>query len=280
MSFDLSVAGTALPTDVSALKSFPEDLNLAFDLDETLKPALDVALSQVPSGKTKSSINYKGGEQKWQPAKGPVTFGLLATAGGTVEILSSGQILTYTDGFETQTQKSVAVPSGTAYVKLTLNFTLGGNATANWSGGAYGIKSSADGDQTYAISFCKAFAPSKVVREALAETFTAFVLPFHSETLQQMCNGDLLQYAFDGNLHLAFGAYAGLDKVLYAGQSSVDVLQAMGSKMATFSVKPQPEIQANASLDFSYQYAAQFEALLSKLEGPHICMCTGRRNRI
>jgi hypothetical protein len=63
-----------------------------------------------------------------------------------------------------------------------------------------------------------------VVREALAESFTAFVLPFHAETLQQMCNGDLLQYAFDGNLHLAFGAYAGLDKVLYAGQSSVDVL--------------------------------------------------------
>ena len=148
MSFDLSVAGTALPIEVSALKSFHEDLNLAFDLDETLKLALDVALSQVPSGKTKSSVNYNGSERKWQPAKGPVTFGLLATARGTVEILSSGQILTYTDGLETQTQKSVAVPSGTAYVKLTLNFTLGGTATANWSSGAYGIKSSADGEQT------------------------------------------------------------------------------------------------------------------------------------
>jgi hypothetical protein len=267
MSFDLSVAGTAIPTDISALKGFQNDLNLAFGLDETLKSVLDATLSQVPSSKTKSPVTYKGNEKTWRPGMGPVTFGLQATAGGTVEILSSGQILTYTDGLETQTQKSIAVPSGTAYVKLTLNFTLGGNATANWSGGAYGVKSSVDGEQTYAISFCKAFAPSTVVREALAESFTAFVLPFHAETLQQMCNGDLLQYAFDGNLHLAFGAYAGLDKVLYAGQSSVDVLQAMGSKMATFSVKPQPEIQANASLDFSYQYAAQFEALLSKLEG-------------
>jgi hypothetical protein len=129
------------------------------------------------------------------------------------------------------------------------------------------VKSSGDAERTYAISFCKAFASSKVVREAIAETFTAFVLPLHADTLQQMCSGDLLQYAFDGNLHLAFGAYAGLDKVLYAGQSSIDVLQTMGSKMATFSVKTQPEIQANTSLDFSYQYAAQFEALLSKLEG-------------
>src|SRR5580698_4411947 len=105
MSFDLSVAGTAIPTDISALKSFQDELNLAFELDETLKLALDMSLSQVPSSKAKSPVTYKGNEKTWRPAMGPVTFGLQATAGGTVEILSSGQILTYTDGLETQTQK-------------------------------------------------------------------------------------------------------------------------------------------------------------------------------
>jgi hypothetical protein len=36
MALDLAIAGNAIPTDVAALKSFPNNLNLAFSLDSTL----------------------------------------------------------------------------------------------------------------------------------------------------------------------------------------------------------------------------------------------------
>jgi hypothetical protein len=106
------------------------------------------------------------------------------------------------------------------------------------------------------------------VSDAVSLTFTSFVLPFHEHTLDHMASGDFLQHEFDGNLHFSFGAYSGFDKVLYAGQSSADVLQTMHSPLATFSVKAKPEVKAAAvALDFSYEYSARFEAVLAKLDG-------------
>jgi hypothetical protein len=54
---------------------------------------------------------------------------------------------------------------------------------------------------------------------------------------------------------------------LYAGQSSADVLQVLNSPLATLSAQTKPEVKADVALDFSYQYATRFEAILSKLDG-------------
>jgi hypothetical protein len=90
------------------------------------------------------------------------------------------------------------VPPNSAYIKLTLNFNLSGNASANWSSGPYGVKSSLDTGVDYAITFCKSLLPSTKVSDALSASFTSFVLPFNSETLAQMHSGDFLQHEFDG----------------------------------------------------------------------------------
>jgi hypothetical protein len=74
MSFDVSVAGTAIPTDVSTLKSLPGDKDLAFELDATLNLLLNATLAQVPSDKAKSSVSYKSPAISLPPL-GPVTYG-------------------------------------------------------------------------------------------------------------------------------------------------------------------------------------------------------------
>ena len=265
MSFDVSLAGTAIPTDLAALQSFPADKDLAFSLSATLQLLLNSTLAQVPAEKATTTVTYTSSAASWTP--GPVTFGLQGGIVGTLQVVQSGELIAYTDGLETQTQVSVTAAANTAYLKLALNFNLSGNATANWSGGAYGVKSSLDASAKYMITFCKAFDPSTKVIDALGAVFTGFVLPFHARTLDQMKSNDLLLHEFDGNLHLAFGAYAGFDKVLYAGQSSADVLQVQGNPLATLQGKASPEVKANVALDFSYQYATRFEALLSKLDG-------------
>jgi hypothetical protein len=264
MSVDVTVAGTSIPTDALALKSFPDHLKLAFNLESAFSSLLATTLDKVPSSAATSKVAYTSPAASWQPAGSPVTFGLQGGASGAFEILTSGSLVDYTDGLEAPKSKSITVPTGAAYTRLTLSFNISGNAAATYSGGAYGVKAALDANSTYKIVFCKAFARATLLSDAIKQTFESFVLPFNKNTLAQMAPGDYLQHEFDGNLHLSFGAYAGMDKALYAGQGSTDVLQALGSSVVKLSATTAPEIKAGANLNFSFQYQNKFEALLSK----------------
>jgi len=221
----VTIAGAAIPTDAGALKSFEKNLNLAFDLDSTLSSLLDSTLADVPADKAKTAFGYKGPATAWNPGRGPVKFGLQSGAGGTLQVVTSGDLVSYMDGLESPQKKSVPVPSGTAYVSLTLRFNISANAAGSYSGGAYGVKAALNTAETYAVTFCKAFTPATNVRAAIAQTFESFVLPLNQDTLSFLNDNDYLLHEFDGNLHLSFGAYAGLDKVLYAGRGCADVFR-------------------------------------------------------
>jgi hypothetical protein len=264
MSFDISVAGIVISTELTALKSFPADLKLAFNLGPTFSSLLDTTLDKVPPSAASNHVSYTGQPASWQPAGGPVTFGLQGGASGAFDILTAGSLVDYTDGLESPQSKSITVPAGVAYTRLTLNFTISGNAAATYSGGPYGVNAELDADTTYKIVFCKAFPPATSLRDAISQTFQSYVLPFNKDTLTHMSPGDYLLHEFDGNLHLSFGAYVGLDKVFYAGQSSTDVLQALGSPVVTLSTAIAPEINASVNLGFCFQYENKFEALLSR----------------
>jgi hypothetical protein len=267
MSFDVSVAGIAIPTDSTALKSFPDALNLAFGLDKALSPFLEGPMSGIPSSATTSQFSYTGPNASWAPAGGPITFGLSGSASGKFEIVLSGDLVPYTDGLENPKQTSVPVPPHTAYTRLTLSFSITAqvSGSGSYSGGAYGIKGSASSTDTYAIIFCKAFDPSTSVKTAIGLTFQSFVLPLNADTLTLLDSGDYLLNEFDGNLNLSFGAFAGIDQVLYSGQSSADVMSVNNSPLATLSAQTKPEIKADVELDFTFQYATKFEALVSKI---------------
>jgi hypothetical protein len=266
MSLDVSVAGVAIPTNSTALKSFRDDLNLVFSLDNTLSSFLDGPMSGVPSSAATTQVSYTSPNASWAPAGGPITFGLTGSAGGKFEILLSGDLVPYTDGLDNPRQTSVPVPPHTAYTRLTLNFSITAQASGNssFSGGAYGVKGSASSTDTYAITFCKAFDPSTPIKTAIGLTFQSFVLPLNADTMTLLDSGDYLLHEFDGNLNLSFGAFAGIDRVLYSGQSSADVLTVNNSPLATLCAQTQPEIKADVELDFTFQYAAKFESLVSK----------------
>lgn len=267
MSFDVTIAGAAIPTDVGALKSFKKELNPIFDLDPTLKSLLNSTLADVPAGKGKTAVSYKGSTISWKPDGAPVTFGLKGGAGGVLQVVTSGDLVAYSDGLDSPKKKSVTVPSGVAYVNLTLNFNLSADVAGSYSNGPYGVTAALNDSVTYAITFCKAFAPATNVQSAIAQTFESFVLPFNQNTIAYLNDNDYLLYEFDGNLHLSFGAYAGVNKVFYAGRGPAEVLRAFGSPLATLSDGVEPLIRFGANLDFSFQYATTFESLLTKSAG-------------
>src|ERR1700726_2385439 len=115
MSFDVTIAGTKLPTDSSALKSFRDDLNLAFNLGSEFTSLPDGAISKVPAANGKTSADYKSPSASWNPGASPVKFGLQGGASGALEVINSGDLITYTDGLDSPKQKSITVPSNTSY---------------------------------------------------------------------------------------------------------------------------------------------------------------------
>lgn len=264
MAIDLQLAGTTIPTNASALQSLPNDKNLAFSLDGTLHSLLDSTLADVPASTAATKVCYTSPTASWSPSGSPITFGLSGGVTGTLSVITSGNLLCYTDGIDSPQSKNIPLPANTAYLALALKFTISANISGQYSGGAYGVTASASTTDSYAITWYKAFGPGTVVRNAIAEVFESLVLPFHPQTLNQMADNDFLLHEFDGNLHLSFGAYYGLSQVLYAGQSCIDVLQAAGSPLATVSPCAKPAISAGVNLCFSYQYATLYQALLSK----------------
>ncbi len=260
MSLSLNVAGTSLPTSLDAVKSLRTDAAMLFHLSAAWSSILDLPLGSVPANVLSDDIQY-GGPPVQFPL-GPVQFGLQANAAVSLTLHTSGVLLSFQDGLDQPATQTVAVASGVAYLALTLHLTVPGNATFKYSGGAYGVTSELDATRTYAVSFYKAFAPSTTVRQALPALFESFVLPLHKDTFQQLSDGDYLLHEFDGNLHLAFGAYAGIQSVVYAGQSAVDLSRCQLSPLAAFSLAAKPTIKAGASLSIPLQYSSQFEALL------------------
>ncbi len=267
MSFDIDVAGVGLASGAAVFKSFKDDLHLAFHLDSALSKFLDSRLDTVPAGACASHVSYGSPAASWNPGGGPVLFGLQGGASGGLQIVQSGTLVTYMDGVASPEPRTIEVPAGSVSLVLTLNFNISANAAATYSGGAYGVKAALDSTETYAVTYFKAFPPETTVREAVATIFKGFVLPLHMDTLAQMDEGDYLLHAFDGNLHVAFGAYAGLQKVLYAGQASVDVVKAFGSPLATVLARTRPTVGVGAELSFSFAYESHFEALLSRAGG-------------
>lgn len=265
MSFDVSVAGKSLSTSPNLIKDFRNDADLAFGLDATLSALLDGPLSGVPASASSSKVSFTSPSASWK--LGDIGFGLSGGATGKFDVVLTGDLVEYMDGLDNPKKASVPVPPHTAYTRLTLSFSLSVKASGagSFSGGTFGVKGSATDKDTYAVTFCKMFDPSVLVKDAVAQTFQGFVLPLHPNSLANLANGDFLLYEFDGSLNLSFGAFTGINDVLYAGQSVIDVLSVKGSPLATLVPKAKPDIRAGAELDFSFQYTSAFEALLSKL---------------
>ena len=264
MSVDVTIAGTAVPLQPGSLKDLRTDKQLVFDLDKNLQPYLNSALALVPV-KGPTSVKYTSDAASWAPYGCAVTFGLQGGAACSLEIVNSGCIGRYFDGLESPVLVQVPVPAGHSYVKLTMSFNLSADVTGKYSGGDYGVTAALSTKDSYAVTFCKAFAPTTTVGTAIAQTFEAFVLPFRERLLLDMEDGDYLWYEFDGRVGLAVGAYVGLDEVFYAGNGSADVIKMNGSGLATLGASIKPEVKLAAAMDFKMDYTSRFEAVLSKV---------------
>jgi hypothetical protein len=212
------------------------------------------------------NCKYTGPKATWTPYAGPVTFGLSGGVSFALDIVLSGTLLTYKDNLSNPTDTKLPVPPHSAYVRLTLNMSLNASVSGSgsFSGGAFGVKGSATTNDTYAITFSKAFDPSTKVQDAIVGAFQGFVLPLHPKTLEKLDPGDYLMHDFDGKLNLSFGATYGIDQVLYAEQVSTNLGKIKGTAVGTLTAATRPEIKVGAGLNFTLAYETRFQILIGR----------------
>ena len=103
---------------------------MVFHLDSTFSTLVNanVTLAGVPSTASASKVAYAGPAASWNPSDGPVTFGLSGGFSGAIEVLNSGTLISYTDGLDTPQPKTIPVPQGRSYVRVTLqDFNISAN---------------------------------------------------------------------------------------------------------------------------------------------------------
>jgi hypothetical protein len=269
MSISLSV-GSGDPISVDNLTDLKNAASSLLKLGNEFAAYLDKQISALPASAQSTAIQYTSGNQSWAP--GIFTFTLSGGVTGKLSVITSGDLLTYTDGFATEvvlglsttansdTTTKISVPGGSAYVCIELDFQISGGISASYTSGIYGVSGSANTSDSFTVAFYKRCAPTDILRSAIAAAFSGFVLPLHPNTFRHLQVGDYLHHNFNANLQLGLGASIGFDKVFYAGQYKADIPGTANAVALNAAVKP--EIQLGAKLAFNFDYAGTFEALI------------------
>ncbi len=256
---------TDLKEDFAKLKG-GSHLSLGHDLDAFL----DQPLSAVPALLRSTTVQYTSGNQCWTP--GPLSFTLSGGVCGKLAIVTSGDLLSYTDSFPTtvtlgappsENKKCSAKPNVSApdaYLCLELDFKLSGGISGKYTAGIYGVSGDGTASSTISVAFYKHCTVTTTLQDAITSAFEGFVLPLHPDTLNHLAVGDYLHYTCNASLQLGLGATVGVDKVLYCGQYKSDLPKIASPLNIAANLKP--EAQAGAKLSFAYDYTGAFEVLL------------------
>ena len=275
MSITLA-AGAGDPIAIDSLADLQNAASTFLKLGNEFLDYLRQPISSLPAGPQSTTVEYKSGNQSWAP--GAFTFTPSGGVSGKISVLTSGNLLSYTDGFATQiviglstnpnsnTTKTMPIPSGKAFVCVELDFHLKGGISGKYNAGIYGVSGSASTNDTFTVAFYKRCDLQDILSSAIAAAISGFVLPLHANTLQRLQVGDYLHHNFNANLQLGLGASIGFDTVLYAGQYKSDIPRTANALALN---APSREPQLGAKLAFHFDYAGTFEALLWR-ESPNL----------
>jgi hypothetical protein len=255
---------------ISSWSDLKNDEHTALQLGTEFGQFLDGPISAVPDDLKSGKIQYKSGNQTWNLA--PACFTLSGGVAGSVAIIQSNKVLTYTDSFPTEisvglstatdshSTKSVSGPEGSVYVCVELDLQITAGVKIADQVGIYGLSGSASTSDKFQVAFYKKCNPSDILRAAIGSAFAGFVLPFHANTLNSLQAGDYLRHTANANLQLGLGANIGFGKFSFADQWKTGIPGVANSP--TLNTGMTPTLQPGVKLAFSFTYAGTFDQLL------------------
>src|ERR1700676_1052508 len=261
----VQVGGTNIPIDPNNfnLKDLCKgSTDLPFIFDGQLAALLDKPLSSIDDG-TSGSLTLDTGNPSWKLPGSPATFSLNAKSSATVTVQSKRPLFSYFIDFENTQSASYDGKSGAVYIVTEFSFSLSGDLSAAATSGSIGVTADASTSTKYIVRNYKALSSSVTLRNALSKAIAGFTLPLHSETVNNLEDGDGIYYEFDGALNVGFGATYGIGASV-GGYSLSEInasFQKIG-KIANISANNGFTAGASAGVSVVFNWTRKFQCLI------------------
>ncbi len=253
-----------LDADGDLAKYLQPGLDNILNFDPTVIGALTSKIADVPSGSVSTNFNFSF-SPSWTIAQAVgITLSVKPSASCTLSILKPGDTLfTYAMG-EDGTDTPVKAPADSYYISIALECSIALQAGAKWSSGNLGVSGSVSTNDQFRVANYYAVGPAVTLRDAIAQAFSSFVLPFHGESIQKLTAGDYVDFEFAGNLALGFGATYGFSGLFFGGQSKGEVTTSFASPVGKTVVKAAPSYQVGASFKLQYTHSDAFRVVAGR----------------
>jgi hypothetical protein len=266
-SLDLALKVSDL-TDASQLKSLLQDqAQPLFKFAVATAPYWNGPVEKFPSG-TKASFSLSD-SACWKTSTG-ISFGLSGSAECDLEILTKGCALEYLDNLDATSKSGIPAGdySGSAYVKLSLCFTISGNVSGSGNVGALGICGNAKGSTGASFVFAHKIKCGTLLKDAITDAFQKFVFPFEPSCATDMAAGDIAQVTFNGSMSYSLQLSYGVANYSFCAPSVKTVLDSCSKGAASLEL-PSATIDVSASANLDCSHSDDFTAIVQKNDDAH-----------
>ena len=250
-------------TSLSQLKSLLQgSAQSAFQFGAGIAPYWDAPIQTVPNG-TAATITVSQ-DANWKTTAG-IGFALSGSALCKLEVITSGDVLTYAPDLDSNSKASSGLPGtdykGFVYLKISLDFKISGSASGSGNVSGIGISGNAKASADSSVIFCHRVPETAVLSAAIKEAFEKFVFPLEPKCAIDMAEGDIAQVSFNGTLSAGVSISYGIMSIDFAAPGLQSVLDSWN--VAKFTL-PSGKVDIGATASVSYTHSDDFTAIVQK----------------
>jgi hypothetical protein len=250
-------------TNGSHLKDLLQDnAKPLFQFATGIAPLWNQPIAKVPQG---TCVDFSISDSaSWATGTG-VCFALTPSSSCKLEVIAQGALLKYAPDLDSAaTAELPGVPyGGSAYLKLSLDFSITGKVSGAGTAGGFGISGSAKATGEASFIFCHRVPNTTQLSDAVRETFNGLVFPSHPSCAADMLTNDMSQISFKGTLGCSLTVSYGIAHVDFAAPSVGSVLDSVKQGAVQLHL-PSGSIDVGASANISYTHSDEFTAVVQK----------------
>ena len=260
--------GSIGAVEVAAKGDLSKYLKPGVDSLVTLSPLVahhpDSRIADVPPGSVSTNFSFSFAPSwKISQAVG-ITLSVKPTATCTLSIIQpGGTLFSYAVG-EDAKDTPVKAPADSYYVGIALECSLAVDAGAKWSSGNLGVSGSISTSDQFKVANYYRVGSAVVLRDAISQAFSSFVLPFHADSIANLPAGDYVDFEFIGKLALGFGATYGFSGTFFGGRSHGEVSASFATPTGKEVISAKPSYQVGAGFKLQYTHDDAFRVVTGR----------------
>lgn len=259
-----SVGAVELAASGDLSKHLQPGIDSIVSLSPLVMAYLDSRIADVPAGSVSTDFSFSFAPS-WKIAQTVgITLSVKPKAGCTLSIIQpGGKLFNYAVGQDAK-DTPVKAPADGYYIGIALECSLAVDAGAKWSSGNLGVSGNISTNDKFRVANYYRVAPSVLLRDAISQAFSNFVLPFHAGSIAQLPPGDYVDFEFIGNLALGFGATYGFSGMFFGGRSQGEVSESFATPIGKSVISAKPSFQVGAGFKLKYTHDDAFRVVTGR----------------